>query len=187
MRFSYTSPWSSPTIVESWFFLCKKLVKTTTVCDICLFLHKICCKMVQKFCEIWIFYGNCWILVRFLSHSMRYGMYDQYSYQEPRILGNKWMMMVGICKFIRAFTVNLFPWRHVFTWNGSYKMYHIYPKHWNTFSTYHTYPKIWNSSFYYLLIVQNIAVCMAKSLIWVYTVCKNLYVSILRVIMVLAF
>ena len=41
------------------FFSCKKLVKTTTVCDLCLFLHKICCKMVWKFCEIRIFYGNC--------------------------------------------------------------------------------------------------------------------------------
>ena len=35
----------------------KKLVKTTTVCALCLFLHKICCKMVLKFCEIWIFMG----------------------------------------------------------------------------------------------------------------------------------
>ena len=39
-------------------FSCKKLVKTTTVCDLCLFLHKICCKMVWKFCEIWNLYGN---------------------------------------------------------------------------------------------------------------------------------
>ena len=41
------------------FFSCKKLVKTRAVCDLCLFLHTIYCKMVWKFCEIWIFYGNC--------------------------------------------------------------------------------------------------------------------------------
>ena len=41
------------------FFSSKKLVTTTTMCDLCLFLHKICCKMVLKFCEICIFYGNC--------------------------------------------------------------------------------------------------------------------------------
>ena len=40
-------------------FPCKKLVKTTTVCDLCLFLYKICCKMVWKFYDIYIFYGNC--------------------------------------------------------------------------------------------------------------------------------
>ena len=32
--------------LKSFFFHCKKLVKTTTVCDLCLFLHKICCKLV---------------------------------------------------------------------------------------------------------------------------------------------
>ena len=37
----------------------KKLVKTTTMCDLCLFLHKICFNMVWKFCEIWKFYGIC--------------------------------------------------------------------------------------------------------------------------------
>ena len=40
-----------------FFFSCKKVVKTTTVCDLCLFLHKIYCKIVWKFCEIWIFMG----------------------------------------------------------------------------------------------------------------------------------
>ena len=40
------------------FFSCKKPVKTWAVCDLCLILYKICCKMVWKFCEIWIFYGN---------------------------------------------------------------------------------------------------------------------------------
>ena len=34
-------------------------MKATKVCDLCLILHKICCKMVWKFCEIRIFYGNC--------------------------------------------------------------------------------------------------------------------------------
>ena len=34
-------------------------MKTTTVCHLCFFLHKICCKIVWKFCEIWIFYGKC--------------------------------------------------------------------------------------------------------------------------------
>ena len=42
------------------FFSCEKLVKTRAMCDLCLFLNKICCKMVWKFCEIWIFfYENC--------------------------------------------------------------------------------------------------------------------------------
>ena len=54
-------------------------MKTTTVCDLCLFLHKICCKMVWKFCEIWIFYGELsswWAkFCEILSHSVRYGMY----------------------------------------------------------------------------------------------------------------
>ena len=27
-------------------FKCKKLVISTTKCDLCLFLHKICCKMI---------------------------------------------------------------------------------------------------------------------------------------------
>ena len=34
-------------------FICKKLMIKTTKCDLCLFLHKMCCKMVWKFCEIW--------------------------------------------------------------------------------------------------------------------------------------
>ena len=42
-----------------FFFSCKKLVKPRTVCDLWLFVHKIWCKMVWKFCEIWILYGNC--------------------------------------------------------------------------------------------------------------------------------
>ena len=32
--------------LKSFFFSCKKLLKTTIVCDLCLFLHKISCKMV---------------------------------------------------------------------------------------------------------------------------------------------
>ena len=59
MRLSLTSLWSSPNMVYLVFFSCKKLVKTRKVCDLCLFLHKISCKIVWKFCEIWIFYGNC--------------------------------------------------------------------------------------------------------------------------------
>ena len=39
-------------------FKCKKLVINTTKCDLCLFLQKMCCKMVWKFCEIWKSYGN---------------------------------------------------------------------------------------------------------------------------------
>ena len=50
---------TSPNIVKSLYSSCKKLVKPTTVCDLCLFLHNICSKMVWKFCEIPIFYGNC--------------------------------------------------------------------------------------------------------------------------------
>ena len=34
-------------------FICKKLVIKTTKSDLCLFLHKMCCKTVWKFCEIW--------------------------------------------------------------------------------------------------------------------------------------
>ena len=34
-------------------FKCKKLTINTTKCDLCLFLHKMCCKMVWKFCESW--------------------------------------------------------------------------------------------------------------------------------------
>ena len=32
--------------LKVFFFSCKNLVKTTTVCNLCLFLHKLCCKMV---------------------------------------------------------------------------------------------------------------------------------------------
>ena len=35
-----------------------KCVINTTKCGVCLFLHKMCCKMVRKFCEIWKSYGN---------------------------------------------------------------------------------------------------------------------------------
>ena len=42
-------------------FVCKKLVINTIKCGLCLFLHKMCCKMVWKFCEIWKSYGN-WLL-----------------------------------------------------------------------------------------------------------------------------
>ena len=36
----------------------QKFVINITKCDVCLFLHKICWKMVWKFCEIWKSYGN---------------------------------------------------------------------------------------------------------------------------------
>ena len=35
-----------------------KFVINTTKCDVGLFLHKMCCKMVWKFCEIWKSYRN---------------------------------------------------------------------------------------------------------------------------------
>ena len=39
-------------------FECMKLIINTTKFDVCLFLHKMCCKLVWKFCEIWKSYGN---------------------------------------------------------------------------------------------------------------------------------
>ena len=39
-----------PKIVKSLYFQCKQLVINTTKCDLCLFLHKIFCKMVWKIC-----------------------------------------------------------------------------------------------------------------------------------------
>ena len=39
-----------PLFICTW---CKKLVKKTTKFDLYLFPHKMCCKMVWKFCEIW--------------------------------------------------------------------------------------------------------------------------------------
>ena len=38
-------------------FKCKKLLINTIKCDLCLFLHKISCKMFWKCCEIWKSYG----------------------------------------------------------------------------------------------------------------------------------
>ena len=62
-------------------FKCKKLVINTTKCDLCLFLHKMCCKMVWKFCEIWKILwklASWWAkFCEILSHSVRYGMYDK--------------------------------------------------------------------------------------------------------------
>ena len=59
------------------------------MCDLYLFLHEICRKLVWKFCEIWIFYGNCLPdgpnSVRFYL-SVRYGMYD-IEFQIGTILG----------------------------------------------------------------------------------------------------
>ena len=52
----------------------------TKKCDLCLFLHKMCCKIFWKCFEIWKF---LWELMsrwakfcEILSHSVRYGMYD---------------------------------------------------------------------------------------------------------------
>ena len=60
-------------------FKCKKLVINTTKCDLYLFLHKMYCKMVWKFCEIWkILWELASIWAKFcdiLSQSVRYGMY----------------------------------------------------------------------------------------------------------------
>ena len=42
-----------PQTSQKSLFKCKTLVITTTKCDLCLFLHKMCCKMFWKFCEIW--------------------------------------------------------------------------------------------------------------------------------------
>ena len=55
----------------------EKLVKTTTICDLCFFLHKIFCKMVRKFCEIflWELPSRRAKFFEILSHSVRYGMY----------------------------------------------------------------------------------------------------------------
>ena len=72
--------------------LCKKLVKTTTVCDLWLFLHKISRKMVCKFYEIWIFLWELpsrWAkFCEILSHSMRYSMYVIILYQLIKVQGN---------------------------------------------------------------------------------------------------
>ena len=39
-------------------FKCKKLVISTTKCNLCLFLHKMCCKMVENSVSFEISYGN---------------------------------------------------------------------------------------------------------------------------------
>ena len=61
-------------------FTCKKTVINTAKCDLCLFLHKMCCKMVWKFCEIWKIlweFASLWAkFCKILFHSVRYGMYE---------------------------------------------------------------------------------------------------------------
>ena len=57
MRFLQQSLWSSPKSQKPS-LQCMKSVINTTKCDVCLFLHKMCFKMVWKFCEIWRAYGN---------------------------------------------------------------------------------------------------------------------------------
>ena len=54
---------------QSPLFKCKKLVINTTKCDLCLFLHKMCCKMVWKFCEIW---KILWELTSRWANSVRF-------------------------------------------------------------------------------------------------------------------
>ena len=55
-----------------------KFVINTTKCDVCLFLHKMCCKMVWKFCEIWKSYGN-WLPDK-RNSVRRYDMYGAGSF-----------------------------------------------------------------------------------------------------------
>ena len=40
------------------FVSCMKLVKTATMCDLCLFLHKICCENGLNSVRFEFFYGN---------------------------------------------------------------------------------------------------------------------------------
>ena len=62
-------------------FWCKKLVINKTKSDLCLFLHKMCCKMAWKFCEIWKILwelASRWAkFCEILSHSVWYGKYEQ--------------------------------------------------------------------------------------------------------------
>ena len=54
-------------------------MKTKTVCHLCLFLHKIFCEMVWKFCEIlWELLSRWANFCEILSHSVRHGMYPVY-------------------------------------------------------------------------------------------------------------
>ena len=59
-------------------FKCIKLVINTAKCDVCLFLHKICCKMVWKFCKIWKIFRELdsrWAkFCEISSRNVRYGM-----------------------------------------------------------------------------------------------------------------
>ena len=61
-------------------YKCKKLAINTTKCDLCLFLHKMCGKMVWKFCEIWkILWELAFRWAKFceiLSHSVRNWLWD---------------------------------------------------------------------------------------------------------------
>ena len=67
-------------------FKCKKLVINTTKCDSCLFLHKMWCKMVWKFYDIWKILwelASRWAkLCEILSHSVKYGMYGMHIVNE---------------------------------------------------------------------------------------------------------
>ena len=105
-------------------FSCKKLVKTTKMWDLCLFLHKISCKMVWKFCEIWTFYGNCLFrLAKFcdiLSHSVRYGMYGH-------ALGWGYMSMF---KFTLKFTLILMAHFYICIFLGGHNLGTSYAGKW---------------------------------------------------------
>ena len=76
VRFSKTSLWSSPNIVLKYFFSCKKLVKTKTVCYVYFFIK--CVKLSKNSVRFEYFHGNCLPdspnSVRFYL-SVRYGMY----------------------------------------------------------------------------------------------------------------
>ena len=71
-------------------FKCKKLLLNTTKYDLCLFLHKMCCKMVWKFCEILKILRDLasrWAkFCEILSHSVRYGMYVNYACVCPGVI-----------------------------------------------------------------------------------------------------
>ena len=57
-----------------------KLVTNATKCDVCLFFHKMCSKMVWKFCDIWKILwelASRWAkFCEISSHSVIYGMYE---------------------------------------------------------------------------------------------------------------
>ena len=76
------------------------------LCDLCLFLHKICCKTVWKFCEIWIFMGIAFqvgkILWDFISqceirHVWNKACYDTGNVEPYFLLKNSIKKQTVIC------------------------------------------------------------------------------------------